>query len=236
MSNRKQNRKKQPKGIKHKFESNQPRMALYNPLTSMPDEFDTKIRSYANILPTGATQGILSTIFTNSVLHSTDDMASTIGQNLSLSNMARNYAKYRVVSYRLDYVLLPRSATIDSCVAVVHAPDDRSLQYTTSAWTPVAPTQDKSKLHIVPRNTTSPCVVQSAGGYSIMSVVGNPEYQQDAEYSGTVSSGGVFTAPSNVTYAYFYAGNVASVAFAASTSPSIHLTLTQYVRFYDKRY
>jgi len=68
-----------------------------------------------------------------------------------------------------------------------------------------------------------------------MAVIGNPEFQQDDRYAGTLDTAGVPTSPTDLSYVYFYTGNVTGAAFAASTSPSYHVLLTQYVRFYDKR-
>ncbi len=237
MMHRKKTRKQdRSKRMKEQYKIERPRMTLYNPLSSIPDTFDMKVKTFQNILPTGATVAVLTTIYTNTLLHSSDDMGAAAGQNSSLTNIGRNYSKYRVVSYRLDYTLLPRSTTIDSAVAVVNTPVDQSGQFVTSAWVAESVTRDKSKVHIVPRGTSSPSVCSSSLGHSIAAILGNSEYEQDDKYYGTITSAGVFASPTDLTYAYFYAGSQSGAAYTASTSPSVHVMLTQYVTFYDKRY
>lgn len=224
-----------PKAFKKKFDNKQHKLVLYNSLPSMPDEFDTKFRTYSNILPTAATASILSTIFTNTLLHGADDMVPGLSQNPSSAAIGQNYAKYRVVSYRIDYTILPRSTTVDCNMSVFHSSNLASYASGT-AWQALTATLDKSRTHIVPRSTSSPCVIEGTSGYPLMAIVGGPEYQQDDKYAGTVTNTGVFASPTDLTYAYFYTGNVTGTAFVASNSPSIHVLLTQYVKFYDKRY
>lgn len=220
--------------VRKQFKPDQHRLVLYNSLPSMPDEFDTKVRTYSNILPTAATASISSVVFTNTLLHGSDDFNPTLAQNASLASIGRNYTKYRVVSYRIDYVAKPRSTTVDCNLTVLHTPNVQAFSGGTT-WLGESATRDKAKVHIVPRSTDSPCIVTGSSGYPLMAVIGNPEYQQDDKYVGTIDASGIPTSPTDLTYVYFYTGNVTGTVFTANQSPSYHVMLTQYVRFYDKR-
>lgn len=200
----------------------------------MPDEFDTKVRTFSTVLPVGATSSVISAVFTNSLLHGSDDFQPSGSQNPSLAAIGRNYSKYRVVSYRIDYTISPRS-TNDCNMTVFHVPTATTFT-SASGWSQSSATSDKARYLLVPSSSKSPCIVHGSSGYSLMALVGSTEYQQDDKYAGTMDASGIPTSPTDLTYAYFYTGQVSAGAFAASTSPSLMVMLTQYVKFYDKRY
>lgn len=218
---------------KKPFTNRDTRVVLYNSLPAMPDEFDTKVRSFGAIISAGATASINLTVFTNSLLHGTDDIPA-ISTDSPLNTIGRNYTKYRVVSYRIDYVLVPRSSSVDTNVTVFHSPSANPYG-SGSSWVPASVSRDKSKFHLVPRNTSSPCIVNASSGYSLLALVGNPEYEQDDKYAGTLDSSGNATSPTELTYANLTMGQSSGGSFTAGSAPVWNVTLTQYVRFYDKR-
>jgi hypothetical protein len=220
------------RALKRKFEGNAGRVVLYNNIPSMPDEFDTIIKSYCVVGSAAATASILVSAFTNSLLQSASDFSAAVSGN-ALANIGRNYNKYRVTGYKCSYVLSPRT-TIDIQVSVMHSPDAQTYSSAVT-WTGESTCRDKSKYHQVPANTKSPCMVYGKSSYSMSAIIGNPEFHQDDKYVGTLSTIGVPTAPTDLTYLSFYMGGVGGGAFTASTAPYITLSLTQYVKFFDKR-
>ncbi len=208
------------------------RVVLYNPLPSMPDEFDSVIRTFGTIAPTATTASISSVVFTNSLLQTSSDFTSS-GSSSTLNNIGRNYSKYRVMGYKIKYTLVSRS-TGDSHLTVLHTPIAQTFSAGVN-WQPDSATRDKATYHVIVANTKSPCVTGGGQKYDLMSVVGQSEFMEDASYAGTLNSSGVPTSPTDLTYLYFYTGPVAGGNFTASTSPLILLMLTQYVKFYDKQ-
>lgn len=225
---------KKDRTLKKKFSVKQPRTVLYASMLSFPDEFDAKVRTFAFMTSTAITGSINSLVYTNSIQHTTDDMGNSSISNPALLNLGRNYGKYRVMSYRLDYTLAPRSATIPTHMAVVHSPSD--LAYGTAGFIAAAAERDKGRYHFVPRIDQSPSIVTGSSGNSIMSIVGSTEFMADQDYAGTISNVGLAVAPANLTYATFHQAPSTGAIFVVSNSVSIALTLTQYVKFYDKRF
>ncbi len=217
--------------FKSKFKDTPKRVVMYNRLPTVPDELDWKVTTFGQIRPAGATASISSVIFTNSLLHTADSFNNS-GQSATLADVASAYTKYRVVQYKISYVMSPRS-TSDVNMTVLHSPTDPAFSAAVS-WSPASVTRDKSYYHLVPSETKSPCIVRGRNAFSLSRVVGQKEYEQDVNYAGTVDSVGVFTSPADLTYLTFYQGLV-SGSFTANTAVSISVMLEQYVRFYDKR-
>ncbi len=217
--------------FKSKFHDTPPRIVMYNRLPTVPDELDWKVDTFGVISPAGATSSVISTIYSNSLLHSADSFTGS-GQSSVLADVAAQYTKYRVVAYKISYTLSPRTTT-DVNMTVVHSASDPGFSSAVS-WLPSSVTRDKSVYHLVPSSSKSPCILHAGSFYNMSRIVGQKEYEQEANYAGTIDSAGVFTAPSDLTYITFYQGLVTGT-FTAGTAAQISLMLQQYVRFYDKR-
>jgi hypothetical protein len=209
------------------------KLVLYNPLSSMPDEFDTVIKSFGTSLSAAATASVQITLFSNSLLHSSDSFGSGMGTSSTLTNLASNYTKYRVVAYNIEYTVVSRS-TSETNFVTLHSPT--ALTYSSaSSFQAETVTRDKALFYFVPANTKSPCVQKMRQGFRMSQIIGEREFQTADSYVGTLSSSGVPTDPSDLTYIYFYMGLASAAAFTAGTAPAIAVTMTQYVKFYDKR-
>jgi hypothetical protein len=207
------------------------RTILYNPVPSVPDEFDTYMKTFFTLNSAGATASISQKIFTNSLLHTSDDGLGA--GSVFLSKFGAMYSKYRVVTYTVQYTISSRN-TGDCNLVMYHTGLDPAFS-SGSSWLPESATRDKSYYFLVPANTKSPCVIHSSQKFGLAHVVGRSEYLTDDNYVGTISAAGAATDPADLTYLIYYTGNVSGSAFTASTSPQVSLTLTQCVKFYDKR-
>jgi hypothetical protein len=216
------------------FSNNTPRkVVLYNTIPSMPDEFDTVIRAFGKLSSTAI--GVSShqfTVFTNSMLHTADSFTNGSSSN-TLSNIGRNYTKYRVVGYRITYTLAGQD-TSSYHMLEYHAPVDPAFS-AGSTFSNEAVTRDKAAYHFVPSNTQYPNVSTHSSSYKLMQIVGEEEFEQEASYAGALSSSGVPSDPSDLTFLILHFGKVSGAAFNAAVLPDVVLTLTQFVRFYDKR-
>jgi hypothetical protein len=208
------------------------RTILYNSVPSMPDEFDTQIQTFGTMSSAAATASVTQQIYSNSLLHTGDDFGASSATSNFLANVGRNYTKYRVTSYDIQVVFSSR-ATSDSHMTVLHSPITLGFSAGTS-WQPESVTRDKSSFVLVPANTKSPCIVKHKSRFTLLSVVGNAEFRADKEYAGTLSTVGVPTDPTDLTYITFHTGLVTGT-FTAGTCPQISVRLTQRVKFYDKR-
>lgn len=216
------------------FKNNTPKkIILYNTIPSMPDEFDTVIKAFGKV--TSASSGLTSVqflVYTNSLLHSADSFTNAVSST-TLSNIGRNYTKYRVVGYKINYTLAAQD-TSPYHFLEYHAPVDPAFP-TGAAFANEAVTRDKAKYHFVPSTTQYPNVLTSAASFKLMQVVGEEEFEQEASYAGGLNSSGVPTDPVDLTYLVLHLGKVSGATFNGTALPDIILTLTQYVRFYDKR-
>jgi hypothetical protein len=219
------------KGKNNDFSGTRVRTVLYNPVPSLPDEYDTEIKTFFTLNSTAATSSISQKIFTNSLLHTSDD--GTGAGSVFLSKVGAMYSKYRVTTYKVQYTISSRNSG-DCNMVMYHTGLDPAFA-AGSSWQPESATRDKSYYYLVPANTKSPCVIHASQKFGLAHVIGRTEYLTDDNYVGTLSASGVATDPADLTYLIFYTGNVSGSAFTASTCPQISLTLTQFVKLYDKR-
>lgn len=209
------------------------RNVLYNHIPSMPDEFDVPIRTFLTLSSAATTASALAILFTNSLLHGADSYTATT--NPIVTNIGRNYTKYRVVGYTKATIASPND-TVDNHLAIVHSPTDLSAGWPSGAsWDQSSVMRDKSFYYLVPSSTKSPCMIKSTQKYDLLSIIGNPEFLTDANYAGTLNASGVPTDPVDLTYAYHYSGKANGTNYTASTIPRYSIMLTQYVKFFDKR-
>lgn len=209
------------------------KVVLYNTIPSMPDEFDTVIKSFGKLSSTAI--GVSShqfTVFTNSLLHTADSFTNAASSN-TLSNIGRNYTKYRVVKYSLSYTIASND-TSPYHMLEYHSPIDPAFS-AGSSFPNEAVTRDKAKYRFVPSTTQYPNVQNGSGGYKLMQIVGEEEFEQDANYAGALNSSGIPSDPVDLTYLTMTFGKVSAATFNAAALPDIALTLTAFVRFYDKR-
>ncbi len=216
------------------FRNSSPKkVVLYNTIPSMPDEFDTVIKTFGRFSSSGiGLSSVQFTLYTNSLLHSADSFTSS-ASSTTLTNIGRNYTKYRVVGYRVHYTL----AAVDSSsyhFLEYHSPVDPNFA-SGSSFALEAVTRDKAKYHFVPSSSQYPNVMTSSSTYKLIQIVGEEEFEQDATYAGSLNSSGVPTDPTDLTYMVMHLGKVTPATFNGASLPDIVVTLTQYVRFYDKR-
>jgi len=227
MSGRRLNKKK-PVGRKQRI----PRSVVMRPSLGPSDEL-FKVRTCFYYANAGATASISTAIPINSLL--TSGYYSLVGQPTMLANVAKNYAAYRVERFTLEYDVFSRH-TANVLLIVFPLSEDPGYASGSSVQT-LAGAFPGAQSHLVPANTTSPCNLYGHKmGHTIQSIVGSPEIHVDDGYAGTTNTSGVFTDPSKPVYLVFHQGLAAGGTFTAGQSAAIKGVITQWVRFYDKRY
>ncbi len=230
MSGKKNNRKKAgPKA----FDKRKTKFVLYNTLPQMPNEMDTIVTSGFVVDNAGATLTVTGYLATNSLLTSSHSGA-TVTASLFSDELGKFYESYRVVAYSLEYHWVSRSAT-DAQFAMVHVAEDPGFQ-TGSAFPVNSLTFANVHFLLVAGTGKSPCMgsVKTPKIWTT-DVVGTDAPMVEENYVGGVNSAGVYTAPASLTYAT-YASGLATGTFAASSSPYLFGKMTQWVKFYARRF
>ncbi len=215
------------------FNKKRTRLVLYNNVPQLPDEYDTVITSGFNFDNAGATAAVTGFLATNSLLN-TSHSGATVNYSAYLDELVRLYESYRVVAYALDYHWVSRSATASNWL-MVHTNEDPA--FATGSSFALSALSYPNMFHlIVPGTGLAP----SAGKVKcnkqwLADVVGTDTFASDDSYAGTVSTSGVFTAPSALTYTAYYAGLITGAAYGASNSPYVSGRLFQFVKFYGRR-
>jgi len=188
------------------------------------------IKTYGYYRDSG-TSAVLSTIIkTNTLLHSFGTAAHTTSR---LSSLGRLFSKYRVRGYTLHVTVISKSTSQYMCGTYHTANVTNAPTAGTSWFIQDFPGSIHSQSHILAANTKSPCVVKWSNRYGLMSIIGSPEFKVDDSYVGALTSAGVASDPTDLTYCYLWGALLTGGTQTSGEMPDYYLELLQEVEFFD---
>lgn len=205
----------------------------YNVGPTFPQEYGTRIVSAAYSASAGATSSTYEYIQTNSLSNSST-FTTQPQYNANLTNLGKTYAAYRVTKYKITFEIFPRAAKNVWLITGNLSEDPNPGTGSTIDFKLAS--YPFSRFLLVPSTTTvTPNKVGPIiDSHTIMSVVGREEVLTDDNFSGTINSSGVFSAPAKPTL-FYYSSSPFSGAYTAGESPIVKVVMEQWVQFFDRR-
>jgi len=236
MSKRKNRNSKVVANLKRDATAKPTKFTLYTRNLNLSPSIVTNVMIREQWADAGVTNTTLGEFKPNTLLSSSDPYTNNFFLfPAALTNLGRNYAKYRVIGYRYMLDIVSRSAS-DYYLFVIDSAAATGITTGTITNSSTAVSSQFARMFTIPANTKSPChVVVPWTRRRMINIIGSTEYETNDTYVGTSTTAGVFSDPADLIYLTLAASLTVPAAQTASNSPSVVLHIEKEVEFFDPR-